>query len=316
MTTDPNGPRCYRLFGLTIQSELQLPIQPLHTSASADVSITRGPVSATLEDSSVRRRQFDAADDTLLYRWEGRARMLVRQGQTIRIESTGADESQLRQMVLGTGMAALLAQRGLVALHASAIWTQSGAVVCVGKRAAGKSTLAAAFAQLGVTVLADDISGVLVVDDVAWCVPGVPYVRLGSHSVAQLRIAADQPMSGETAPRKMAWVPATAEGVGTIDGAPIRQLIALRAAAISGASYETLPAAARLAWLHRHTRRREISRLMGDRARRMATYLRLAQTPMLAVQRPLDQSPLDLARVLADRLAIPIGDAAERPASA
>ena len=57
--------------------------------------------------------------------------------------------------------AALLQQRGVMTLHASAIETQAGAVLFAGPSGIGKSSLAAALVERGNTMLADDVTGVV-----------------------------------------------------------------------------------------------------------------------------------------------------------
>src|SRR6185436_17962029 len=52
---------------------------------------------------------------------------------------------------------AVLQQRGLLPLHASALLLGAGAIALLGPSRAGKSTLAAALARRGHPVLADDV---------------------------------------------------------------------------------------------------------------------------------------------------------------
>jgi hypothetical protein len=70
----------------------------------------------------------------------------------------GRPEAELADVLATTPLAALLLQRGLVTLHASAIETDRGAIVFMGPTAAGKSCLAACFRQKGCRVLADDMT--------------------------------------------------------------------------------------------------------------------------------------------------------------
>ena len=94
-------------------------------------------------------------------------------------------------LVLVDCNAALLHQRELLVLHASAIATVRGAVILIGKTATGKSSLAAAFYQRGCAVLTDEIcafspqpGGELYV------LPGFPTLYLWANELKHLGIQA------------------------------------------------------------------------------------------------------------------------------
>ena len=116
------------------------------------------------------------------------ARLLVRDGNEILIERGPAAQVQMiRLLLLGTGMALLLHQRGLLPLHASAIVTDAGAVLFVGHSGAGKSTLLNEFLRRGFAMLAEDIAAVRLDEDGrAWVEPGVQTTKLWADSAAHL----------------------------------------------------------------------------------------------------------------------------------
>jgi hypothetical protein len=92
---------------------------------------------------------------------EGVARYLVSGGNRITIDAApGADEDSIRLFLFGSVFGALLHQRGLLLLHASAIETPRGAVLFAGDSACGKSALAAAFHARGYRVIADEICAI------------------------------------------------------------------------------------------------------------------------------------------------------------
>jgi hypothetical protein len=90
--------------------------------------------------------------------------------------------------LLGPVIGRILRLRGITCLHASAIDVGGRAVLFVGPKGAGKSTLAAAFAIRRVPVLADDTVS-LRESDLGWsAVPGYPRLRLwpeSAHSLVQ-----------------------------------------------------------------------------------------------------------------------------------
>jgi hypothetical protein len=88
--------------------------------------------------------------------------------------------------LLGPVMGFVLALRGLVCLHASAIVVEGTAVAFVGPAGAGKSTTAAAFAARGLSVLAEDV---VTLDDCGngfFVRPAYPCIRLWPASAATL----------------------------------------------------------------------------------------------------------------------------------
>jgi hypothetical protein len=80
-------------------------------------------------------------------------------------------------------MAVLLLQRGLLVLHASAVSVDGKAVVFLGSRTAGKSTMTAALHREGYQMIADDVVGIKIDDGMSVVVPGVPQIRLGDDTI-------------------------------------------------------------------------------------------------------------------------------------
>jgi hypothetical protein len=88
--------------------------------------------------------------------------------------------------LLGPIMGFVLLLRGCISLHASAIAIDDKAVALIGRAGAGKSTTAAAFAQLGYGILAEDV---VTLDDrgASFLVqPAYPCIRLWPASVTAL----------------------------------------------------------------------------------------------------------------------------------
>jgi hypothetical protein len=162
---DP-GPFHYRLFGLNVESELELPeLSPVEPSDEPDVRIgitAAGPHPGTLV----------AIDDVAKFYVEG--------GLHIRIVPEPAvPDRNVRLFLLGSAMGMLLHQRGLLPLHANAIEIDGKAVAFMGPSGAGKSTLAAWFHDRGYRVIADDVCVVdFTVDGHPTVFDGLPRLRL------------------------------------------------------------------------------------------------------------------------------------------
>lgn len=186
----------YTVYGLTVETWIPFPeLQPALPGSAVDAVFRLGEVPAELPGCRQKGARFQAAPGRLLAWLDQVARYLAVDGREIIVQpEPGAIESDLRLFLLCSPIGALLLQRGVLPLHASAIATPRGAVVFMGASGAGKSTLAASFHRRGFRVLADDISVVrFAPDGVPWVMPGLPQFKLWPDAVARLGPAAGEP---------------------------------------------------------------------------------------------------------------------------
>lgn len=184
----------YRVFGLTLASELALPELP-QTNGPADVTIRWGQTPAHLDAPTICRRPYEIRGDHWLIDGGGNlpVRFLVVGGHEVIAEQTGpVDESALRLWLLGSCMGALLLQRGALPLHGNAVAGPRGAAIFTGAVGAGKSTLSLALLQRGHRLLSDDISAVrLDRAGAPQVAAGFPRVKLWAEACALLGVATD-----------------------------------------------------------------------------------------------------------------------------
>lgn len=147
--------------GLAIDSAVQLPELPERRSGDLyeRIRIRTGTVARGLPEGATAGGLFETSPDRFLLSMDGVARYLVSDGTRIAVDPEG-DEASVRLFLLGSVFGALLHQRGVLPLHASAIETGRGAVVFAGGSGAGKSALAGAFHRRGYRVLADEICAI------------------------------------------------------------------------------------------------------------------------------------------------------------
>lgn len=88
--------------------------------------------------------------------------------------------------LLGPILGFILRLRGVLCLHASGVVVDNHGVALLGTAGAGKSTLAAAFAMSGYSVISDDIVPLTPYGGELWMQPGYPKLRLWPHSVQAL----------------------------------------------------------------------------------------------------------------------------------
>ena len=88
--------------------------------------------------------------------------------------------------LLGPIMGFVMLLRGVVCLHASAVAIESDAIALLGPAGAGKSTTAAAFAERGFSILAEDVVTLDDRGDRFMVRPGYPCIRLWPSAVRAL----------------------------------------------------------------------------------------------------------------------------------
>lgn len=170
-------PYRYRVFGLTLASELELSeLQPLADSGPADVTISLGMLADDLPQEAGHHAQQDGG----LLVIEGVGRFLARDGRSLQLEPVpNVPGRNLRLFVLGSGLGMILHQRGLLPLHANAVVIAGHAYAFTGPSGAGKSTLATWFWDHGYPLLCDDVCVIgFDAGGTACAWPGLPRVRL------------------------------------------------------------------------------------------------------------------------------------------
>ncbi len=175
-------------YGLNIQSVLPLPELLPTNSPDADVVIRRGHVEYSgPKHESAREYCSMAPQEAFLY-WEEYGTFLVSEGREIVIDPhDDIEDSILRLLLLGAGLAVLLHQRGLYVMHASAVGVENGAIAFLGPKGYGKSSMAAAFYANGHRLLADDLVAVDLSDpENPMVVPGFPQVKLWPEAAASV----------------------------------------------------------------------------------------------------------------------------------
>jgi hypothetical protein len=152
--------REYRISGLTVASELDLPgaIPVCANNERPDVTIRIATVPATLEGATSSGPTWEMAREQFLLSVPCRARFLIARGQEIAVQlEPNATERDAAGFVLGPAFGILLYQRGALVLHGSAVASDGRAIAICGLSGAGKSTLAAALCREGCSFAADDV---------------------------------------------------------------------------------------------------------------------------------------------------------------
>lgn len=178
----------YRVFGLTIDSEWDLPSLLPAKSGPPDVVIRFAvqPAEDHYADFETRiddRRRIIIEHDGIRYAVADGSRIDVSMPRDV-------DPKLVTGWLLGVGLGALLVQRGRLTLHANAVAMPDGKAVAsfVGESGAGKSTLALQMAKIGHDLFGDDLLSIDV-DGPAPCVDrGIPRIKLWRETLEEMGI--------------------------------------------------------------------------------------------------------------------------------
>lgn len=164
----------YKLFGITIQSDLEFPqLVVSEDTARHDVLIEKTGFSQEIEDKTPQM-YYEFGQE---YSWlcNTTCQIQVYEGNRITYALTGKGNADwLQTYLLGYGMSMLALQRGLLPIHCSAVANEQGALLIAGESGAGKSTATTAFLKAGYTLMADDMAWA----DGTMVYPAFPYQKL------------------------------------------------------------------------------------------------------------------------------------------
>jgi Uncharacterised nucleotidyltransferase len=183
--------RLYDIYGLVVASELELPelaSRVVRSAAAPDLKIRFGGISAALI-AAAGDRILHAQNEQILLSVPRVARYCVTRGSQVVVEpEPGVDATLVRLFLLGSVIGLVCQQRGVLALHASAVAINGEAVAFLGQQGQGKSTLAAhCLAHSPARLVADDIL-VVSLDNAGrpWAHPGMPALKLWRDALQAL----------------------------------------------------------------------------------------------------------------------------------
>ena len=191
----------YAVFGLQLTSEIDLPELPRGTGP-ADVAIRTGPPPEPLDDPVVDSVLYQAAPGRLRLEVPNVATYLASDGTDVLVAPHhGSSEITTAAFVravdpqiflYGSVLGAILQQRGILTIHASAVTDGERAILFAGSSGHGKSTLAAAFLDDGYRLLSDDVVAIRSYPDRgAVAAAAYPEIKLWADALKRLKIDAE-----------------------------------------------------------------------------------------------------------------------------
>jgi len=179
----------YKLYGLTLASEFELPLPPTVDNDTVHVTLSlSADIETMLSDSYLLNAyQIDQNQNVLFTGPFGH--FLVKSGQTLQLKLHSDKQLSLAiQYILGSGMAIILYQRETLVIHSSAVCKNGEATLIVGKSGLGKSTTAAILQTAGYQLLSDDLSVITFKDGQPWVNPGHPTQKIGTDVLSDMKI--------------------------------------------------------------------------------------------------------------------------------
>jgi hypothetical protein len=228
-------------YGLVVQSDLLL-LPPVSDAPVVDVVVRYGALDPL--------EHLPVCGDRVLLQLPLDLRILIRHGCEVVVDAPlNFDPVVLRAYILGTAMAFILRQRGLLVLHASCVAREDRAIAFLGGSGWGKSTLASAFHQQGYRLITDDVMALRLETDILQVVPSFPEVKLLPDAMAAVGAGKDaipmlQPLSHKQIQRL--------ESRFALGPVPLKQIFILRAGEVN--QIQSVPKAQSFSELIQHTR--------------------------------------------------------------
>jgi hypothetical protein len=176
----------YWVYGLFIQSNLEIPALPtLPNSASikSDVVIHYDATPADFDRYGCSHPLYIDLQTKDCVMFDRRyALFILKEGREVLIQpSESQDLNQIRLYILGTVLTVLLYQRGILALHGSAVAIGDQVVGVIAPSGTGKSSTAAALYKKGHRLLSDDAVPIVFKEGRFWVYPGYPRLKISEE---------------------------------------------------------------------------------------------------------------------------------------
>jgi hypothetical protein len=150
----------YRIAGLDVSSEVELPgvRSTGDGSPESEIIIRRALLPSNLPDTAIRGPNWAMDGDQFFLHVPDIAKFMMIGGNEILFQcEPGIGNEDAAAFLLWSAFGILLAQRGNIVMHASAVAVAGKAVLFCGPSGIGKSTVAAALVGRGLPFVSDDV---------------------------------------------------------------------------------------------------------------------------------------------------------------
>lgn len=285
----------YRICGLSLTSDFPLPgaIALDNAPEVPDVWLRLRTIPRLLESPIGHGPGWEMDSTRFLLTLPDSSRFLASDGHTLEVDPA-ADIDDIMPFVLGTGIGALLYQRGGMVLHAATVELDGGCIALCGFSGAGKSTLAAALCRLGCRLVSDDLAALFAggPGECPLVHPDGRRLKLYDTTIARLGMSAQ---SGPAVRRGLSKHYVTPP-VALRAPAPLKAVYVLHDGARGNAtSFDRLPPLAAAQALLDQSYRRRLALVTAQHDSRSAALRNavLRHVPVFRLSRPRDLDRLD-----------------------
>jgi hypothetical protein len=174
----------YSAYGLGIRSEILLP-ELIATDDYKDIEVQLRKFKNNNLPTINNEPYLKINPNEIILSLEEVGYFEIRKGSIINVSpAPNVEDALLSRYIIGTVMALLLYQRGLMVLHASSLNINGAAVAFLGTPGSGKSSIAAALHKNGHEIITDDVSAIDFKGGKFRVFPGYPQIKL-SDDVAR-----------------------------------------------------------------------------------------------------------------------------------
>lgn len=283
----------YRIYGLTISSEIQLQSVPTIEPCDTDIILTIGNI-PVLKATNVATNLLVANDDETIITYKGYASYYVGFGNRIIVKPVkGASEYSVRRFVVSSCMSLIMTQRSMLPIHSACLKLPNDkTVLIIGESGAGKSSLATAIRKNGGTYLSDDITGISIEDMGVIAHPGYSEIRLWKQTIDEYNDE-EQVMDISPVPDLEGKYYYVESSSFEFTSRPIDLIVYLKHSDQEDVSIEKLEGFSKVELLLKQAVNLQLLPLMNKEKEQFGLVSKLSQTKMYKLCRPKDILTMD-----------------------
>ena len=177
----------YSVFGLQVESELELPGLKNGNNSPCDLVITEGNVPDNISNGVEYQGNFQYDDKNFLFKSKNSGKFLIKNSNEIIFEKyANSTYEDVQALLLSVVLGIVLHKKEKFPLHASAVEYEDKTLLFSGPCGSGKSTVAAAFIKQGAKLISDDITVIEPLEDKFLAVPFFSHMKLWPDSLHEL----------------------------------------------------------------------------------------------------------------------------------
>lgn len=178
MSNIKNEKYYYKVYGLSIESEIEIEEFIVNENKEVDVSITINSMPGDIGKLFNEGRRSDYSKDRAWFHIDNIADYYISDGKTIIVKPyENFDKTMLKVYLMCSCIGFIMLQRDKIAIHGGVVTIDDNGVIFTGDRGAGKSTLTTALRNRGYRFISDDVAATYI-DKVPYVHPGFPYQKL------------------------------------------------------------------------------------------------------------------------------------------